>query len=882
MKQAVFIVGAARSATTAMLRLLETSSQTSCRLEPTPNLNHESRLMWDGLLSDPYKPLIDSVLPRMSEGFLTSDFYVEKQVSLVSFMRHLHELTHCKFILMKRDGRAAVRSMLDWHNNLFPLFYQEAPESEALSDRAREALENQRRSGTDDLFNLSLPRPRGHREYALLWPHLDRLRMLGYYWNRVNLEICRQVSSLPPDTCIWVDVSELDSAKVRSVFEFVGLGDFDVGLVSAALERRVNSLEDRLGADAEIVRTEWDADADRKLFELASVGMRALGYLDPGRARPRPEGFGRYWTEVETGLDWFEKTYDYRAPLHEVFKGWVGAVGGHEPIASALDAGCGIAFGYHDFFADIEFTGVDMNPRNIDYCSEHYSNPRHRYVCHDLVEEPLPGVYDLVFSHSTIDNVYDPEIFLRNLCRMAGKLLYVSSYRGYFPRFEQHQISWDSENRVYFNDLSPGEITRVLREEGFAQFMVFPQRSHREDIPAETVIIAARTALDPAVFLAHHEIRQAYRPYDVTESGVPLAEVFSRVNRSCDYFSRKPPRADGLDYFGRMLLSILEKDNLKAGALRDFADWSKGLNLALRADVDMDLVAAVEMASISRSVGLGLSFFVLHTAPYYGEWRDGRFYRNGSAAEAYRKIQESGSEIGLHTDAFTIYLGELVDGAEAICTEIEWLRSEGLEILGTAAHNCAPVYGAENFEIFRSRVIGHRASTVRDHSYLPLGVLDETELDLEYEANFATASPRAGSAEAQYYLARLPTADFNRNRGWMRTYLLENPHCEWGFDYRIWHLGSDFWVVAGRRQDGQPVFEFGIPWEDVSAFLDGVDSSEMVVVLLHPAFFGKRWDAGDYPLLAKVSPALAGERPARPDGVDAPVSPLPGELADDL
>ncbi len=138
-----FIVGCARSGTTSLLKVLGLSRQAHCLVEPMPNLNIESREMLEARLSDPYDALARHLAPRVGKGLSKRPHYIEKQVSLLPFMKHLDRLFHCKFIIPIRDGRDVVCSLINWHNQMFPCIYQECRERGDLSERAEAVLARQ-------------------------------------------------------------------------------------------------------------------------------------------------------------------------------------------------------------------------------------------------------------------------------------------------------------------------------------------------------------------------------------------------------------------------------------------------------------------------------------------------------------------------------------------------------------------------------------------------------------------------------------------------------------------------------------------------------------------------------------------------------------------
>ena len=256
--------------------------------------------------------------------------------------------------------------------------------------------------------------------------------------------------------------------------------------------------------------------------------------------------------------------------------------------------------------------------------------------------------------------------------------------------------------------------------------------------------------------------------------------------------------------------------------------------VGLRHDMDTEPYSSVEVARALNAAGLTGSFYVLHTANYYGTWTDGVFRRTDEIAPMLRQIQDDfDCEVGLHNDALWVYQQNGVDGAQAVTAELAWLRSEGLAISGTAAHNSAPLYGAENFEVWRGRAAFNRRTLAFEDRLIPLQSLDEGALGLEYEANYPTPA-RRDSPRLREYLAGSP-ADAVRNREWMRTYLLENPHTRWGAHYNIWLIGADRWVIAGRRW-----FRSQFVWDatllDVQRFLERLTPPCRVVLHIHPVY----------------------------------------------
>jgi len=832
----VFIVGSARSGTTALLEAVGLSGHVRAANEPMPNLNTESRALYEGKLPDPLAVLGSELVPRVAAGLGQKPVYVEKQVSLVPFVPHLHRLLNCRFIIPVRDGRDVASSLLNWHAQMYPIVYQECVEQVALGPHAREVLARQQ---GPDPFDSSLPRPQEADPWHEGWAGFSRFEMTAWYWNYVNQYLRETLARLPSRRWLMVKFDNPDVETIRRVYEFIGLEDFDEQAVKALLSRRVNSLQERIGASGSFPGwKDWAPERLQRFYDIAYESMRELGYAGP--VRPRPPGFGRWWEGEEIDEAWYAKIYHYRDSSHEAFRRWYRKVSERIPVSSVIDVGCGLGYGYREFFADERFFGIDLSPKAIAWCREHDRNPGHSYAELDVIERLPEERADLVFSQGTIDNVYDIDAFLRASARMTRELLYVANYRGYFGPMRAHRYQWDPGMQVCFNDLSAPRCEQVLREEGFQSVLVLEQATGREDIATETVLIASRSELPGALLAAGHRPHCDFAPYRVGNSGVTAEQVLDEVDRACGYFSSEERRlANTLGDFVLMLGDLAAIRGRRLGTLEALAHGDEACNTAIRVDVDMDLHAALGMAEIAGRHSVPASFFVLHTAAYYGRLQDGVFLRNESAGRWYREIESRGVEVGLHVDPYLYYVEHGIDGAQAVTAELAWLRAQGVCVRGTTAHNAAPVYGAENFEIFSGRDITGSGFFRRDYRFFPKGVLSEQALGLSYEGSAPSPGPGPESEAARDYLESLPAGDVVRNARWFRAYILANPYCRWGYDFNVWVLGRDFWVIAGS--DGRnELFRFGIAWIQVRQWLEALPRGKRVCLVLHPVYFGFR------------------------------------------
>lgn len=250
-------------------------------------------------------------------------------------------------------------------------------------------------------------------------------------------------------------------------------------------------------------------------------------------------------------------------------------------------------------------------------------------------------------------------------------------------------------------------------------------------------------------------ITRTFAPYRVADSGRSVEDVFAQVNEAVWYGYGPDYRAGGRTKvvsgpaydFVALLEDLTAIPNARFVSHVELLAEPCGpdeIRIAIRHDIDTDIVAAQQQAEIEHDFGVVANWVVLHTAPYYGEVdaEAGVFRRNDAMIDVYRSLQDFGHEVSLHADPLGLYQFHDIDGAQGLVTELEWLRSHGLDIRGTTAHNHRPTYGAENYEIFKGFVSPQPNAQPADAEWVthrgkgsPLRVLDERELGFVYEGN---------------------------------------------------------------------------------------------------------------------------------------------------
>ncbi len=481
-----FILSCARSGSTSLSKILNTASNSVCEIEPTPNLNVESRLMMDGKLDDPEK-YVDLIVKRVNNKQSDTIIFGEKNVTLGPFISLLYEKLNCKFVFLKRDGRDVVRSLINWHEQKFGTIYREAIETGNVSNDAINTASNL--LAIDDSSDFSRPRPLPNSEIYPQWNEFSRFQMCSFYWSFINELYLNELKKIPQENWIDIDYSSVSVDDILKIGDFLDLDGLEANVVQDLLNSKINSLEQRSSSSGTFPKwVEWNGSQRDDFDALCKNTMKKLGYGIDNQNYWKPDNFGSYWKN-ETGgdEDWFKWMYDGRKTVHEAMISWLYQQTGINTIA---DFGCGIGEGYHESFKNMKYIGVDICEENIDWCLKNRENKKHNYLCQDFINQPLSEKVDLVFSSGTMDNCYDIKEFMSSMVNSSSKWLYLTLYRGWFPGLKSTRYSYNYEHGCFYNNISPVEIREYLSDLGCSKILIEPVKTGNEEIPFETRVIA--------------------------------------------------------------------------------------------------------------------------------------------------------------------------------------------------------------------------------------------------------------------------------------------------------------------------------------------------------------------------------------------------------
>ena len=263
------------------------------------------------------------------------------------------------------------------------------------------------------------------------------------------------------------------------------------------------------------------------------------------------------------------------------------------------------------------------------------------------------------------------------------------------------------------------------------------------------------------------------------------------------------------------------------------------IKVAFRHDVDGDLTAAIACAEWLRELGIPGAFYLLHTAMYYGAFLSGQFWRHSGLSVMVEKLLMTGREVGIHNDALGVCINERVDGAQALSTEIEWLRSCGATVHGTTPHNSALSYSAENFEIFKGMSFMERKSSVHKGNRVRLQAVSPACVGIRYDGTHPKLKTTCDPLYIKDYLSYDPSQDLIRNERWLNLFMLHNPLYLPGFEVSIWVLGRNKWMFARHWPEKERVLEYPLTTDEMLLRFKRLDGGVCVQFNIHPEYVGE-------------------------------------------
>ncbi|MBI4338641.1 MAG: hypothetical protein HY680_01665 [Chloroflexi bacterium] len=267
--QAFFVIGCNRSGTTAVVEMLKPATNADVFSEQEPKLCFETRDLIEGRLGDPCGLMQKVKGAYVNASVQKGRIYSDKNPNYAYFIPNLRNLWKCKFVFVIRNGRDSVRSMLDWHSVMHKYMYARPEDGPGfLTTRPEE-----------DAWDYSRPRPKPGDPLFTGWSTASRLQKCAWFWATFNETTMCNLKQGEAQDWTMLDMTHVTLDTIGKLYGFLGLEGFNESSISQVLARRVNSVEERIGAADEFPHWDQWTDQQREEFDVvAGDMMRKLGY----------------------------------------------------------------------------------------------------------------------------------------------------------------------------------------------------------------------------------------------------------------------------------------------------------------------------------------------------------------------------------------------------------------------------------------------------------------------------------------------------------------------------------------------------------------------------------------------------------------------------
>ena len=270
---------------------------------------------------------------------------------------------------------------------------------------------------------------------------------------------------------------------------------------------------------------------------------------------------------------------------------------------------------------------------------------------------------------------------------------------------------------------------------------------------------------------------------------------------------------------------------------------SKKILIGLRHDVDNDLNLAYQFSDVETKLGFHSTYFILHSAPYYLANSNNMAIHTESIIPILKKMQnEKHFEIGWHNDLVTLQLIYNINPVTFFHNELKWLRSNGINIVGTASHgsNYCKVYHYLNYYFFEECTFPV-VPNFDNNITVPIGEKSIniikgklTDFGLEYEAYFLNNNKSYSDAtKINGVRWNIGMLDLNQLLAGDRVIILLHPiH---------WHKGSAYADIESFSLAGQESSTIDYVNSRISVVMPyGTDKSSLIAAYsLSPGAYAK-------------------------------------------
>ena len=174
--------------------------------------------------------------------------------------------------------------------------------------------------------------------------------------------------------------------------------------------------------------------------------------------------YGDTWQDK--GEEFYDEIWRETPQVHKDF---VKYLNNKNDIKTVLEVGCGAGvypIKYKELFDGKEYSGIDISKPAIKHCK---TKSNFNFRCGDFIKMEIKDQYDLVFSHSVVDHVYDIDTFISKIINASKKYAYIFAYRGFFPELVDHNMKYAEHQGCYHNEVSIKKLEEIFSKLGLTK-----------------------------------------------------------------------------------------------------------------------------------------------------------------------------------------------------------------------------------------------------------------------------------------------------------------------------------------------------------------------------------------------------------------------------
>ena len=276
-----FVVGPARSGTSATIRALSTGSNVDCYEQKKPRFIRYVRDYELGLFDDVESLVLKHRWPDMRATLSAGRIYGEKDQQVYPWISRYWRLFGGRYINVVRDGREAVRSLMEFYTSVNGLLYLEASDPVELPDDVLSAQRAALASSAAKELEENRPRPIVQSDVFGNWESIPRLGMVAWHWSHSIRNADRELRKVPLTRQRRIDFTHGPRlADIEELFSFLGIDGFDRQELAELIEARPNSITSKIKGNKEPypVWQNWSPENTATFDRYASAAMVENGF----------------------------------------------------------------------------------------------------------------------------------------------------------------------------------------------------------------------------------------------------------------------------------------------------------------------------------------------------------------------------------------------------------------------------------------------------------------------------------------------------------------------------------------------------------------------------------------------------------------------------